>query len=58
MRLESIHGIDAARTRSSPTFGELWAILAERIGGRPVVAHNASLDTSVVRHELDHMGLG
>ena len=43
-------------TGGSPTFGELWPTLADRIGGRPVVAHNASLDMSVLRHELDHVG--
>ena len=43
--------------RDSPTFGELWPILEGRIGGRPVVAHNASFDMSVLRRELDHLGL-
>ena len=27
-------------TRDSPTFAEIWPTLADRIGGRPVVAHN------------------
>ena len=54
----SIHGIHPAVTRDNPTFGELWPLLADRIGGRPVVAHNASFDMSVLRHELDHMGHG
>ena len=53
----SIHGIDPSMTGDSPTFGEVWPVVAERIGGRPVVAHNASFDMSVLRHELDHLGL-
>jgi len=53
----SIHGIDPSMTRDSPTFAELWPVLADRIGGRPVVAHNASFDMSVLRYELDHLGL-
>ena len=44
-------------TRASPWFAELWPTLEDRIGGRPVVAHNASFDLSVLRHELDHLGL-
>jgi DNA polymerase-3 subunit epsilon len=53
----SIHGIDPSMTRDSPTFGELWTTLADRIDGRPVAAHNASFDMSVLRYELDHLGL-
>ena len=53
----SIHGIDPSMTRDSPTFGELWPILEDRIGGMLVVAHNASFDMSVLRYELDHMDL-
>ncbi|MEI6451636.1 MAG: hypothetical protein WCP98_17060 [Actinomycetes bacterium] len=53
----SIHGIDATMTPSSPTFGELWPMLAERLDGRPVVARDASFDMSVLRYELDHMDL-
>jgi DNA polymerase III subunit epsilon len=52
-----IHGIDAAMTRHSSTFAELWPALEQRIAGRPVVAHNASFDMSVLRHELDRAGL-
>lgn len=54
----SIHGIDPSMTRDSPTFAELWPTLEDRIGGRPVVAHNASFDMSVLRHELDRLDLG
>lgn len=50
----SIHGIDPSMTRDSPTFGELWPMLADRIGGRPLVAHNASFDMSVLRYELKY----
>ena len=45
------------RRLRSGEFGELWPILEDRIGGRPVVAHNASFDMSVLRYELDHMDL-
>jgi len=53
----SIHGIHPSMTQNSPTFAEIWPMLADRIGGRAVVAHNASFDVSVLRHELDHLGL-
>ena len=53
----SIHGIDPSMTGDSPTFAEVWPMLADSIGGRAVVAHNASFDVSVLRYELDHLGL-
>ena len=53
----SIHGIHPSMTQNSPTFAEVWPMLADRIGGRPLVAHNASFDVSVLRYELDHLGL-
>ena len=52
----SIHGIRPAMTADAPSFRELWPTLEARIGGLPVVAHNASFDMSVLRHELDRMG--
>ena len=52
-----IHGIHPQMTVGIPSFGELWPMLADRMGGRPLVAHTASFDMSVLRHELDHMGL-
>jgi DNA polymerase-3 subunit epsilon len=52
----SIHGIHPSMTQDSPTFDELWPALENRIDGRPVVAHNASFDMSVLRRELDRSG--
>ena len=51
-----IHGITPAMTEGEPSFGELWPALEARIAGRPVVAHNAAFDMSVLRHELDRIG--
>jgi DNA polymerase-3 subunit epsilon len=51
-----IHGIHPVMTMSSPSFGKLWPVLHERVGGKLLVAHNASFDVSVLRHCLDECG--
>ena len=52
-----IHGIEPEMTEDSPTFAALWPLLLSRIGGKPVIAHNASFDFSVLRHCLDSAGI-
>jgi DNA polymerase-3 subunit epsilon len=52
-----IHGITADDVASAPTFDVLWPSIQGLLEGRPVVAHNASFDTSVLRHSLDAYGL-
>ena len=49
----AIHGIHPAMTADAPSFAELWPALEARLAGRPVAAHNASFDMSVLRYELD-----
>jgi DNA polymerase-3 subunit epsilon len=52
-----IHGIEPVMTTTSPTFAEIWPQLSTRLAGRPVVAHNASFDFSVLRRSLDEAGV-
>jgi len=52
-----IHGIEPDMTAGSPTFAEVWPLVNARVAGKPVVAHNASFDCSVLRHSLDAAGL-
>ena len=51
-----IHGIRPKDTMHSPEFLEVWREVLEVIGDRPLVAHNASFDLSVLRQSLDHEG--
>ena len=52
----AIHGIRPEDTMHSPEFLEVWRGVLEVIGDRPLVAHNASFDLSVLRQSLDHGG--
>ncbi|WP_341282433.1 3'-5' exonuclease [Paenibacillus sp. FSL H8-0537] len=52
-----IHGITPAMVADSPTFSELWPILAPLLKNKQVVAHNASFDMSVLRYCLDDAAL-
>jgi DNA polymerase-3 subunit epsilon len=52
-----IHGITADDVASAPTFDALWPSVQALLEGRPVIAHNASFDISVLRHSLDAYGL-
>ncbi|PWW06273.1 DNA polymerase III epsilon subunit family exonuclease [Paenibacillus cellulosilyticus] len=49
-----IHGITPAMVRDMPSFVELWPRIREKIEGKPIVAHNASFDMSVLRYCLDN----
>jgi DNA polymerase III subunit epsilon len=51
-----INGIEPPMTASSPTFAEIWPLIHERVSDKPIVAHNASFDFSVMRHCLDMTG--
>ncbi len=48
-----VHGIEPTMTETAPTFEDIWPLLFQRIHSKPVVAHNASFDFSVLRHCLD-----
>lgn len=52
----AIHGITPEDVEGAPTFPEIWPHIQERIGDLPVVAHNASFDTGVIRDALDEVG--
>ena len=44
-----IHGITPDDVAGSPTFGECWSEIADRLDGETLVAHNASFDIGVLR---------
>lgn len=50
----SLHGICLDDVIDEPDFEELWPSLHELIQDRPVIAHNASFDISVLRSTLSH----
>lgn len=52
----AIHGIRPEDTERSAEFPVIWREAIEVIGDRPLVAHNASFDLSVLRQSLDHHG--
>lgn len=39
-----VHGLTKADTKDAPTFPEVWAQIAPRIEGLPLVAHNKAFD--------------
>ena len=47
-----VHGLCEADVSDSPTFAELWPSIRHLIEDKLIVAHNASFDTSVLRHTL------
>lgn len=51
-----IHGITPDDVKDAPAWHEIWPTLQEYIGELPVVAHNASFDTGVIRYALDADG--
>jgi DNA polymerase III subunit epsilon len=52
-----IHRITAADVAAAPAFDSLWPRIWAILEGRPVIAHNASFDISMLRHSLDAYGL-
>lgn len=49
-----IHGITPAMVKDKPSFVELWPTLRKYIEGKPIIAHNAAFDMSVLRYCLDN----
>ncbi|WP_052692345.1 exonuclease domain-containing protein [Gordonia sihwensis] len=45
----NVHGISAADVADRPRFGQVWPVIAEMIGDRTVIAHNAPFDVGAVR---------
>lgn len=48
----SIHGIRPDMTADKPSMAEVWPEVFGAVEGRPVVAHYAAFDMSVLRHSL------
>ncbi len=48
----SIHGITPAMTKDSPTMAVVWQEVLAAVGDRPLVAHYAAFDMSVLRNAL------
>ncbi|MGO9448232.1 MAG: exonuclease domain-containing protein [Solirubrobacteraceae bacterium] len=48
----SIHGITPEMTKDSPTMAVVWPEVLEVVGDRPLVAHFAAFDMSVLRNAL------
>ncbi len=53
----AFHGIGPDQVRDADEFPAVLAMLAPRLSGRTVLAHNASFDISVVRNTCDVYGL-
>ena len=53
----AFHGIGPEQVRDADEFPGVLALLAPRLSGRTVLAHNASFDISVVRNTCDVYGL-
>lgn len=47
-----LHGITAAMVANSPSFDEIWPSIRDFVGSRPLVAHNAAFDMSVLTKSL------
>ncbi|MCR4829067.1 MAG: 3'-5' exoribonuclease [Bacteroidales bacterium] len=46
---QCVHGLGHADTDDAPLFPEVWAAVAPRIEGLPLVAHNAAFDSRCLR---------
>jgi DNA polymerase-3 subunit epsilon len=53
---EALHGITPEMTADSPCMGDVWLEVLAWIRGRPLVAHYAPFDLSVLRHSLSATG--
>jgi DNA polymerase-3 subunit epsilon len=53
----AIHGIQASDVARAREFNEIWPEVSAFIGGLPLVAHNASFDTKVLRDTFALYGI-
>jgi len=53
----AIHGIRPEDVADAPQWPDALALLVGRVGGRPVVAHNASFDAGVMHQACDLAGV-
>ena len=52
-----VHGLTRRDTDSQPTFPEVWAQIAPRIEGLPLVAHNRPFDESCLKAVFAEYGM-
>ena len=52
-----IHGLTREKTDGQPMFPEVWAQVAERIAGLPLVAHNRPFDEGCLRAVFAEFGM-
>lgn len=52
-----IHGLTRSDTDQAPEFPEVWAEIAPRLAGLPLVAHNSPFDEGCLRAAHAHYGL-
>lgn len=55
--IERLTGISNGMVATAPTFGEIAAEVAEILGGRLLIAHNASFDYGFLQAEFQRLGL-
>lgn len=51
-----VHGIAERDLDGQPSFERLWPEIERRLAGRPIVAHNAAFDISVIRDATSRCG--
>ena len=52
-----IHGVTASMVEAAPTFPEVATVLARRLHGSILVAHNLPFDTQMLGYEFDRLGV-
>ena len=52
----AIHGITPEMTKDSPTIADIWPEILASVGDRPLIAHYAAFDMSVLRNALADSG--
>ncbi len=54
---QAVHGLCDEDTHNAPRFPEVWAAIAPRIVGLPLVAHNARFDEGCLKAVLAHYAI-
>lgn len=52
-----VHGLTRRDTDSAPTFPEVWAQVASRLAGLPLVAHNKAFDEGCLKAAFEEYGM-
>lgn len=55
--ITGLTGIDTAMVSSAPKFGEIAALVAEKLRGRLFIAHNARFDYGFLKREFKRLGI-